>query len=105
MEDRTVPDWRADAWDLERQHHEHYGKDAVVAVENTGPSGLADAEEQPVDPVRSPVTAEAPELGVMDAEVVDGSPLGQGATLSAWPPHGAPSGSTHREDHRDDQRL
>ncbi|MFB6630056.1 hypothetical protein ACFCWY_09180 [Streptomyces sp. NPDC056362] len=35
-EDRTPPDWRADAWYLERQHGEHYGKDAVVAVEING---------------------------------------------------------------------
>lgn len=48
-----MPDWRADAWCLERQHHEHHGENAVVSVEITGPSGLADAEVQPVDPVRS----------------------------------------------------
>ncbi|MEU0427167.1 hypothetical protein ABZ235_26775 [Streptomyces canus] len=50
VEDRTAPDWRADAWYLERQHREHYGKDAIVAVEITGlgdiPSG---ADDQAVD--------------------------------------------------------
>ncbi|GBQ03908.1 hypothetical protein SSP531S_53870 [Streptomyces spongiicola] len=49
VEDRTSPDWRADAWYLERQHREHYGKDAVVAVEITGLGGPAGDEEQPVD--------------------------------------------------------
>lgn len=49
VEDRTPPDWRADAWYLERQHREHYGKDAVVAVEITGLGGAANEKEQPVD--------------------------------------------------------
>lgn len=49
MEDRTSPDWRADAWYLERQHREHYGKDAVVAVEITGLAGTAGQDDQPVD--------------------------------------------------------
>ncbi|MFG2795726.1 hypothetical protein [Streptomyces pseudovenezuelae] len=49
VEDRTSPDWRADAWYLERQHREHYGKDAVVAVEITGLGGPAGDDEQPVD--------------------------------------------------------
>ncbi|MFF4543587.1 hypothetical protein ACFY1J_04980 [Streptomyces sp. NPDC001406] len=49
VEDRTSPDWRADAWYLERQHREHYGKDAVVAVEITGLGTPAGDDEQPVD--------------------------------------------------------
>ncbi|MET8717455.1 hypothetical protein ABZV52_30265 [Streptomyces sp. NPDC004735] len=49
VEDRTAPDWRADAWYLERQHREQYGKDAVVAVEITGLGGPASDDEQPVD--------------------------------------------------------
>lgn len=49
VEDRTSPDWRADAWYLERQHREHYGKDAVVAVEITGLAGTAGQDDQPVD--------------------------------------------------------
>ncbi|MFJ2745290.1 hypothetical protein ACIO3O_37165 [Streptomyces sp. NPDC087440] len=48
-EDRTAPDWRADAWYLERQHREHYGKDAVLAVEITGLGQASTANEQPVD--------------------------------------------------------
>ncbi|MFI7299231.1 hypothetical protein [Streptomyces sp. NPDC050121] len=82
VEDRTSPDWRADAWYLERQHREHYGKDAVVAVEITGLGGPAGDDEQPVDlsalaerldktlfSVKYP-----PELedgSVVDAEVID----------------------------------
>ncbi|MET9776119.1 hypothetical protein ABZ023_17995 [Streptomyces sp. NPDC006367] len=83
VEDRTAPDWRADAWYLERQHREHYGKDATLAVEITGLDGPAAGEdEQSVD-----LTALAerldkslfsvkypPELedgSVVDAEVVD----------------------------------
>ncbi|MEU6460359.1 hypothetical protein [Streptomyces sp. NPDC046976] len=83
VEDRTPPDWRADAWYLERQHREHYGKDAVVAVEITGlgdpPAG---ADDQAVDLSalaerldRSLFAVEyPPELedgSVVDAEVVD----------------------------------
>ncbi|WP_411147350.1 hypothetical protein [Streptomyces sp. A30] len=49
VEDRTAPDWRADAWYLERQHREHYGKDAVVAVEITGLGGQVGDDEQPID--------------------------------------------------------
>ena len=49
VEDRTSPDWRADAWYLERQHREHYGKDAVVAIEITGLGGQVGDDEQPVD--------------------------------------------------------
>ncbi|MEU5978455.1 hypothetical protein [Streptomyces sp. NPDC047315] len=82
VEDRTAPDWRADAWYLERQHRDHYGKDAVVAVEITGLSGPAEADEQPVDlsalAERLSKTLSAvqypPELeggGVVDVEVID----------------------------------
>jgi transposase len=49
VEDRTSPDWRADAWYLERQHRDQYGKDAVVAVEITGLGGPATRDEDPVD--------------------------------------------------------
>ncbi|MFF9901207.1 hypothetical protein [Streptomyces longispororuber] len=50
VEDRTAPDWRADAWYLERQHREHYGKDAVVAVEISGLGvGSSGEEDQAVD--------------------------------------------------------
>ncbi|MFF8399786.1 hypothetical protein [Streptomyces sp. NPDC016172] len=49
VEDRTSPDWRADAWYLERQHREQYGKDAVVAVEITGLGGTGGDDEEPVD--------------------------------------------------------
>ncbi|MEE1764439.1 hypothetical protein [Streptomyces sp. SP18BB07] len=82
VEDRTGPDWRADAWYLERQHREHYGKDAVLAVEITGLGVPAGEDEQSVD-----LTALAerldkslfaveypPELedgSIVDAEVVD----------------------------------
>lgn len=48
-EDRTAPDWRADAWYLERQHREHYGKDAILAVEITGMGGPVSQTEQAVD--------------------------------------------------------
>ncbi|MFJ7054666.1 hypothetical protein ACIQU7_23450 [Streptomyces albidoflavus] len=83
VEDRTAPDWRADAWYLERQHREQYGKDAVVAVEITGlGDSPATADDQPID---FPALAERldktlfaveypPELEsgtVVDAEVVD----------------------------------
>ncbi|WP_371604984.1 hypothetical protein OG345_41950 (plasmid) [Streptomyces sp. NBC_01220] len=49
VEDRTAPDWRADAWYLERQHREQYGKEAVVAVEITGLGQPASDDEHPVD--------------------------------------------------------
>ncbi|MFG2986146.1 hypothetical protein ACGFYQ_33675 [Streptomyces sp. NPDC048258] len=49
VEDRTPPDWRADAWYLERQHREHYGRDATLAVEITGLGGPAAHDEPPVD--------------------------------------------------------
>lgn len=48
-EDRTAPDWRADAWYLERQHREHYGRDATLAVEITGLGGAVLQSEQAVD--------------------------------------------------------
>ncbi|MFB6525274.1 hypothetical protein [Streptomyces sp. NPDC056399] len=84
-EDRTAPDWRADAWYLERQHRHHYGKDAALAVEITG---LADSEPSPEEHVDLGALAErlnktlfaveypdrpALEDGtVVDAEVIDG---------------------------------
>ncbi|GAB2965981.1 hypothetical protein GCM10023080_029740 [Streptomyces pseudoechinosporeus] len=83
IEDRTAPDWRADAWYLERQHREHYGKDAVVALEITGLDGAPVGQnDQPVDlselAERLDRTLFAvsypPELedgSVVDAEVVD----------------------------------
>ncbi|MFB6700289.1 hypothetical protein [Streptomyces rubiginosohelvolus] len=82
VEDRTAPDWRADAWYLERQHREHYGKEAVVAVEITGLGGPTGPEESDVDMGaiaerldQSLFAVEyPPELedgGVVDAEVVD----------------------------------
>ncbi|SEE83777.1 hypothetical protein SAMN05216483_6724 [Streptomyces sp. 2131.1] len=83
VEDRTSPDWRADAWYLERQHREHYGKDAIVAVEITGLGDLAAGpDDQAVDLSalaerldRSLFSVEyPPELedgSVVDAEVVD----------------------------------
>lgn len=83
VEDRTAPDWRADAWYLERQHREYYGKDAVIAVEINGlggvPAGAAD--EGAVDLAAlaerlegSLFAVQYPELedgGVVDAEVLD----------------------------------
>ncbi|MDH6628680.1 hypothetical protein M2271_006513 [Streptomyces sp. LBL] len=82
VEDRTSPDWRADAWYLERQHREHYGKDAAVAIEITGLGGPAGDDEQPIDlsalAERLDKTLYAveypPELedrSVVDAKVVD----------------------------------
>ena len=83
VEDRTAPDWRADAWYLERQHREHYGKDAIVAVEINGlGGGSSGPDDQPVDlsalAERLDRTLFAvefpPELedgSVVDAEVVD----------------------------------
>ncbi|MFJ4988717.1 hypothetical protein ACIP9H_33575 [Streptomyces sp. NPDC088732] len=81
-EDRTAPDWRADAWYLERQHREHYGKDAVIALEITGLGGAATSDDAPVDLLalgerleKSLFAVEFPELedgSVVDAEVVDG---------------------------------
>ncbi|MEU2968974.1 hypothetical protein ABZ687_28855 [Streptomyces ardesiacus] len=83
VEDRTPPDWRADAWYLERQHREQYGKDATLAVEITGVGGIpAGDEDQAVDLAalaerldRSLFSVEyPPELtsgDVVDADVVD----------------------------------
>ncbi|TFV29922.1 hypothetical protein E4K10_46325 [Streptomyces sp. T1317-0309] len=81
-EDRTAPDWRADAWYLERQHRDFYGKDAVVAVEITGLGGPVGDDEQPVDlvaladrlndslfSVRYPPELEGGEI--VDAEVLE----------------------------------
>ncbi|GGW95405.1 hypothetical protein [Streptomyces noursei] len=48
-EDRTAPDWRADAWYLERQHRHHYGKDAALAVEITGLDNSEAVQEERVD--------------------------------------------------------
>ncbi|GAA5070319.1 hypothetical protein [Streptomyces similanensis] len=83
VEDRTPPDWRADAWYLERQHRDHYGKDALVAVEITGLGDIpAGADDQPVDlsaiadrldrtlfAVEYPPELESGD--VVDAEVID----------------------------------
>ncbi|MGW0033065.1 hypothetical protein ACWDXD_25020 [Streptomyces sp. NPDC003314] len=83
VEDRTAPDWRADAWYLERQHAEHYGKEAVVAVEINGmgdiPTGqdegsidmaaLAERLEGSLSAVVFPPELESGEI--VDAEVVD----------------------------------
>jgi transposase len=83
VEDRTPPDWRADAWYLERQHRDAYGKDATLALEITGlgdvPAGadegavdlaaLAERLDRTLFSVKYP-----PELedgSVVDAEVVD----------------------------------
>ncbi|MER6616391.1 hypothetical protein [Streptomyces xantholiticus] len=81
VEDRTSPDWRADAWYLERQHREHYGKDAIVAVEING-LGDVGQDDGPVDLAalaerldRTLFAVEyPPELedgSVVDAEIVD----------------------------------
>jgi hypothetical protein len=35
---RAAPDWRTAAWQLERSHRSHFGKDAVQ-VELSGPPG------------------------------------------------------------------
>lgn len=83
VEDRTSPDWRADAWYLERQHREHYGKDAIVAVEITGLGDVpADQDDAPIDLSalaerldRSLFAVEYPpeleDASVIDAEVLD----------------------------------
>ncbi|MFN1193265.1 hypothetical protein ACK03K_33935 [[Kitasatospora] papulosa] len=84
VEDRTAPDWRADAWYLERQHREQYGKDATIAVEITGLDGgraaqddqtvdmsaLADRLDRTLNSVEYP-PLELEDSGVVDAEVVD----------------------------------
>ncbi|GHG80095.1 hypothetical protein [Streptomyces griseocarneus] len=84
-EDRTAPDWRADAWYLERQHRHHYGKDAAIAVEITGIDAGVPEEESSVDlaaiaerlnkslfAVQYPEPPELEDGSVLDAEVVDG---------------------------------
>ncbi|MGI5337635.1 hypothetical protein ACQEVS_09690 [Streptomyces sp. CA-181903] len=84
-EDRTAPDWRADAWYLERQHRHHYGKDAALAVEITGLDSGEAAQEDQVDlgalaerlnqtlfAVQYPDPPELEGTSVVDAEVVDG---------------------------------
>ncbi|MFE1206349.1 hypothetical protein ACFW5V_32200 [Streptomyces sp. NPDC058762] len=83
VEDRTAPDWRADAWYLERQHRDQYGKDATLAVEITGlgdiPTGdedqavdlaaLAERLDKSLFSVEYPPELESGD--VVDAEVVD----------------------------------
>lgn len=83
-EDRSAPDWRADAWYLERQHRHHYGKDAAIAVEITGLDTAETAPEERVDlaalaerlnqslfAVQYPDRPELESGAVVDAEVVD----------------------------------
>ncbi|MFG2141809.1 hypothetical protein [Streptomyces sp. NPDC048650] len=83
-EDRTAPDWRADAWYLERQHRNHYGKDAALAIEITGLSSVEPAQEERVDlsaladrlnqslfAVQYPDPPELEDGSVVDAEVVE----------------------------------
>ncbi|AKN68784.1 hypothetical protein QR97_02275 [Streptomyces sp. PBH53] len=87
-EDRTPPDWRADAWYLERQHRQHYGKDAALAVEITGLDAGEPAQEERVDlaalaerlnqtlfAVEYPKPGELEDGSVVDAELVDDEPL------------------------------
>ncbi|NUL26055.1 hypothetical protein [Streptomyces lunaelactis] len=84
-EDRTAPDWRADAWYLERQHRNHYGKDAALAIEITGLDSGEPAQEERVDlgalaerlnqtlfAVQYPDPPELEDGSVVEAEVVDG---------------------------------
>ncbi|MFD7504775.1 hypothetical protein [Streptomyces sp. NPDC059850] len=82
VEDRTSPDWRADAWYLERQFRDQYGKDATLAVEITGLGAPVGDDEQSVDLSalaerldKSLFAVEyPPELDggiVVDAEVID----------------------------------
>ncbi|MEU8540929.1 hypothetical protein AB0C52_13230 [Streptomyces sp. NPDC048717] len=83
-EDRTAPDWRADAWYLERQHRHHYGKDAALAVEITGLTAPEPAQEEHVDladlaerlnktlfAVQYPDRPALEDGAVVDAEVID----------------------------------
>ncbi|MCX4677586.1 hypothetical protein OG413_20150 [Streptomyces sp. NBC_01433] len=83
-EDRTAPDWRADAWYLERQHRNHYGKDAALAVEITGLdsgepvgeervdlSALAERLNQTLFAVQYPDPPELEDGSVVDAEVIE----------------------------------
>ncbi|MFE0058636.1 hypothetical protein [Streptomyces sp. NPDC059003] len=84
-EDRTAPDWRADAWYLERQHRHHYGKDAAIAVEITGLDSVEPAQEERIDlsalaerlnqslfAVQYPDPPELEDGSVVEAEVIDG---------------------------------
>ncbi|MER5301282.1 hypothetical protein ABT039_17670 [Streptomyces lasiicapitis] len=84
-EDRTAPDWRADAWYLERQHRTHYGKDAALAIDITGLDSSEPSQEERVDlsalaerlnqtlfAVQYPDPPELEDGNVVDAEVVDG---------------------------------
>ncbi|MFD7334953.1 hypothetical protein ACFV98_02970 [Streptomyces violascens] len=84
-EDRTAPDWRADAWYLERQHRNHYGKDAALAIEITGLDSDEPAREERVDlaalaerlnrslfAVQYPDPPALEDGSVVDAEVIDG---------------------------------
>ncbi|WP_030777706.1 hypothetical protein [Streptomyces sp. NRRL S-920] len=84
-EDRTAPDWRADAWYLERQHRTHYGKDAALAIDITGLDNGAPAQDEHVDlealaerlnqtlfAVQYPDPPELEDGSVVEAEVVDG---------------------------------
>ncbi|MFE3139604.1 hypothetical protein [Streptomyces scopuliridis] len=83
-EDRTAPDWRADAWYLERQHRNHYGKDAALAIEITGLDSGAPSQEERVDlgalaerlnqtlfAVQYPDPPELEDGRVVEAEVID----------------------------------
>ncbi|MEV0444602.1 hypothetical protein AB0I84_04275 [Streptomyces spectabilis] len=83
-EDRTAPDWRADAWYLERQHRNHYGKDAALAIDITGLdsgepsqdervdlSALAERLNQTLFAVQYPDPPQLEDGSVVDAEVVD----------------------------------
>ncbi|WP_435059436.1 hypothetical protein [Streptomyces sp. bgisy060] len=83
-EDRTAPDWRADAWYLERQHRHHYGKDAALAVEITGLDAPDSTAEESVDlsalaerlnrtlfAVEYPDPPALEDGNVVDAEVID----------------------------------
>ncbi|MFI6686582.1 hypothetical protein [Streptomyces sp. NPDC050485] len=84
-EDRTAPDWRADAWYLERQHRSHYGKDAALAIEITGLESDEPAREESVDltalaerlnqslfAVQYPDPPALEDGNVVEAEVIDG---------------------------------
>ncbi|WP_413100936.1 hypothetical protein [Streptomyces sp. Inha503] len=84
-EDRTAPDWRADAWYLERQHRNHYGKDAALAIEITGVDSGEAAQEERIDlgalaerlnktlfAVQYPDPPELEDGSLVDAEVVEG---------------------------------
>ncbi|MGW1275469.1 hypothetical protein ACWD4V_00735 [Streptomyces tsukubensis] len=83
-EDRSVPDWRAAAWYLERQHRTHYGKDAAIAVEITGLDAGGPVREERVDldalterlsrtlfAVEYPDPPELEDGRVVDAEIIE----------------------------------